>query len=510
MRSIDDSCRPTALDLEAESDNPPNSEGHHSASLDLNGPTHVRLQPRPSWQVRRALVRARTGLLHLRLGKVSKAIRQITELMAAGDVALHARYHAAFNEIRACALLAEDDLRGARALLRSSARAATPGTISATLLRYLEWLSGARAELPGRVPPLSPVMPGRSSALARILGLCWNAALEFEHLRPTVAAHLAAEALQLATLRYGASSPGASLPAVLLAQIAYEQGRLTEAEGLLRPRAETILATGVLECVWRACLVRVRISLCHGRTAEAFASLREAEAIGRMRGWRRLVSLARAERARLRLVNTHRNPTYQAQMAESGAFGPASPELLPRYSCLHSALAQVASGSSSLSREERYRVLTSCLQIGATRGLYRLFVDAGAPILRLVEDLYDEPRLLQAQPYDLRPYLGLLLSAGVRTPSVSRHPFVHPHRPLSRREKDILRMIAQGLPNKRIAQSLGIGPETVKSHAKSIFFKLGTRTRAQAVARAASVDLTYEEAIRRDARAAPGSLPLTS
>jgi DNA-binding CsgD family transcriptional regulator len=143
-----------------------------------------------------------------------------------------------------------------------------------------------------------------------------------------------------------------------------------------------------------------------------------------------------------------------------------------------------------------------------------LFVDAGAPSLRLVEDLYDKPRdkprLLEAQPYDLRPYLGLLLSAGVPTPSVTRRSLAHPHRPLSRLEEDILRMIDQGLSNKRIAQSWGIASETVESHAKSIFFKLGTRTRAQAVARAASVDLTYEEAIRRDARAAPGSLPLTS
>jgi len=43
--------------------------------------------------------------------------------------------------------------------------------------------------------------------------------------------------------------------------------------------------------------------------------------------------------------------------------------------------------------------------------------------------------------------------------------------------------VANGMSNKRIAQSLGITPETVKSHAKNIFAKLATRTRAQAVAR---------------------------
>jgi ATP/maltotriose-dependent transcriptional regulator MalT len=61
------------------------------------------------------------------------------------------------------------------------------------------------------------------------------------------------------------------------------------------------------------------------------------------------------------------------------------------------------------------------------------------------------------------------------------------YRPLSSRESSILRMIAHGMSNKRIAQSLGIAPETVKSHAKNIFVKLSTRTRAQAVARAESM-----------------------
>jgi LuxR family maltose regulon positive regulatory protein len=51
-------------------------------------------------------------------------------------------------------------------------------------------------------------------------------------------------------------------------------------------------------------------------------------------------------------------------------------------------------------------------------------------------------------------------------------------------------MIACGMSNKRIALDLGIAPETVKSHAKSIFLKLETRTRAQAVARAASMNLS--------------------
>jgi LuxR family transcriptional regulator, maltose regulon positive regulatory protein len=60
---------------------------------------------------------------------------------------------------------------------------------------------------------------------------------------------------------------------------------------------------------------------------------------------------------------------------------------------------------------------------------------------------------------------------------------------LSRRETGILELITHGMSNKRIALSLGIAPETVKTHAKSIFAKLESRTRAQAVARAEAIGI---------------------
>ena len=60
---------------------------------------------------------------------------------------------------------------------------------------------------------------------------------------------------------------------------------------------------------------------------------------------------------------------------------------------------------------------------------------------------------------------------------------------LSPRETDILTLIAEGLSNKEIARSLDIGPETVKSHLKSVFAKLGVERRAQAVSRAQTLGL---------------------
>jgi LuxR family maltose regulon positive regulatory protein len=42
-------------------------------------------------------------------------------------------------------------------------------------------------------------------------------------------------------------------------------------------------------------------------------------------------------------------------------------------------------------------------------------------------------------------------------------------------------LIAEGQSNKEIARALGITPETVKSHVKSIFVKLAVDKRAQAL-----------------------------
>jgi DNA-binding NarL/FixJ family response regulator len=56
---------------------------------------------------------------------------------------------------------------------------------------------------------------------------------------------------------------------------------------------------------------------------------------------------------------------------------------------------------------------------------------------------------------------------------------------LSAREREVLRLVADGLPTKQIATALSISERTVKFHVSSIFHKLGAENRAQAVALAA-------------------------
>jgi DNA-binding NarL/FixJ family response regulator len=56
---------------------------------------------------------------------------------------------------------------------------------------------------------------------------------------------------------------------------------------------------------------------------------------------------------------------------------------------------------------------------------------------------------------------------------------------LSPRERGVLRLVAAGLSNRQIAQTLAISERTVKFHVTAIFNKLGADNRAQAVALAA-------------------------
>lgn len=70
----------------------------------------------------------------------------------------------------------------------------------------------------------------------------------------------------------------------------------------------------------------------------------------------------------------------------------------------------------------------------------------------------------------------------------------YPHRSLpkvdlSDREREVLRHVAQGMTNKRIANVLGIGERTVDRHLDNVYQRLGVRNRLAVVVRAGIVEV---------------------
>lgn len=61
--------------------------------------------------------------------------------------------------------------------------------------------------------------------------------------------------------------------------------------------------------------------------------------------------------------------------------------------------------------------------------------------------------------------------------------------PLTPREREVLQLLAEGLPNKTIATRLTITDHTVKFHVNAIMGKLGVQSRTEAVVRATRLGL---------------------
>ena len=91
------------------------------------------------------------------------------------------------------------------------------------------------------------------------------------------------------------------------------------------------------------------------------------------------------------------------------------------------------------------------------------------------EDVIAAVRSAAAGTASLSPELLTQFTQALRRPAPP-----DPLQPLSPRERDVLRLIAQGHSNRLIARELAIGEETVKTHVRGILTKLGLQDRVQA------------------------------
>jgi LuxR family maltose regulon positive regulatory protein len=167
------------------------------------------------------------------------------------------------------------------------------------------------------------------------------------------------------------------------------------------------------------------------------------------------------------------------------------------------ALALAAQGN----HPDAVATIMRALTLAAPEGYVRRFVDEGLPMLNLLQAVAasaatgPEPAALAG----VRGHIQLLLAAfagqkelgagaGEQAQSVPV-PLAAPsgpsflYEPLSERELEVLRLIAEGQSNAEVARALVIAVSTVKTHTNSIFGKLGVTSRTQAVARARALHL---------------------
>jgi LuxR family maltose regulon positive regulatory protein len=92
----------------------------------------------------------------------------------------------------------------------------------------------------------------------------------------------------------------------------------------------------------------------------------------------------------------------------------------------------------------------------------------------------------------LIPYLDKLLQAfGVVQPKIENQQSKIKNlvEPLSRRELEVLHLIARGLSNREIGERLFLALDTVKGHNRRIFDKLQVHSRTEAIVRARDLGL---------------------
>jgi LuxR family maltose regulon positive regulatory protein len=131
-------------------------------------------------------------------------------------------------------------------------------------------------------------------------------------------------------------------------------------------------------------------------------------------------------------------------------------------------------------------LISEVLAMAEPEGFIRLFLDEGPALKHLVS---------QAATLGSAPdYIGRLLVAWKTDTQQHEHesdvPSAQPLiEPLSPRELEVLRLIAQGLSNQEISERLFLVLGTVKGHTHKIFGKLGVQRRTEAIARARELGL---------------------
>jgi LuxR family maltose regulon positive regulatory protein len=326
--------------------------------------------------------------------------------------------------------------------------------------------------------------------------------------------------------------PAAGIAHVGLAEVAYQRNELVTAQWHLTEGIPLCgqfvytppLATGLAVLAW--------IRQANGDPAGALEAIEQAELAAPGPGVTVLLNPLPAQRARLLLaqgevsaaarwtmerdLRTGDGPVYHREaeylvLARVLLAEDQPAQMLPLLERLHSvateqrrtgsvieiqalrALAQAASGD----KDRALATLAEALALACPQGYVRVFADEGAPMRALLGRLIVAKRaaqnLARSIPLD---YLGRVArsfepdtaDAGGRA---ARRPTAPPGllEPLTEREQEVLRLLAAGKPNPRIAVELVVSLDTVKKHVTHVLSKLGAANRTEATTRARELGL---------------------
>jgi LuxR family transcriptional regulator, maltose regulon positive regulatory protein len=241
--------------------------------------------------------------------------------------------------------------------------------------------------------------------------------------------------------------------AALKARVWLKQGRLAEALGWAREQGlsvdDDIRYTREFEHITLA-----RVLIAAGKNAREAGSLDEAaRLLGRL-----------------------------LQAAETGGRLGSAIQIL-----LLQALAFQAQANLTHARAALERALT----LAEPEGYVRIFVDEGEAMRSLLRVLLEEQARMRDHP--LSGYADSLLAAFTQPVTAPKSAISHQEsvllEPLSARELEVLKLLGTELSGPEIARKVSVSLNTVRTHTKNIYGKLGANNRRAAVRRAEELDL---------------------
>src|SRR3989344_5664718 len=245
---------------------------------------------------------------------------------------------------------------------------------------------------------------------------------------------------------------------------------------------------GLLRVVASARIERVRLLLAEGQLARART---EIDHCGNRALWARVGrSSLRANEvethalavARWSVLTGHAADVVASLRAELDAAERAQRERRAR--TLRLLLAQALYCTDQ--RNKAMRVLARAVRFAASEGYVRAFLIEGPQLLTLLRELRDGPTELLEDGGDAAlVFLDNLLRRPQATPAVASA--ARPPEPpvanetLTRKELQVLRLVADGLSNDQIGERMFVAETTIRTHLRNINVKLDTRNRMEAV-----------------------------